>query len=227
MKRIEVLDLCRSLCVVVMVVWHGFYDLALFGVIDMALMESLVAKIIAFLCAGGFILVSGVCARLSQNNLCRGFFIFCVGLALSVVMAFLKMPVAFGILQLFGAAMILYGLLRKRVDRWESAWFPLACLVLFVLSALITQNVTVESKWLYPLGFRTEGFYSADYYPLFPWLFLFLAGTWLGGNVMKKRGRPVFIKHYPPALTFAGRHSLVIYLLHQPAICGLFFLIFR
>ncbi|MGN1001251.1 MAG: DUF1624 domain-containing protein [Oscillospiraceae bacterium] len=227
MKRIELLDLCRSLCVIVMVLWHALYDLALFGQMDMAVMESLPARIVAFLCAGGFILISGVCARLSQNNLRRGFFIFCVGAGLSVVMALLNMPVAFGILQFFGTAMILYSVLRRYTDRWEKVWFPLACLALFVLSVLLTRSVTVSGRWLYPLGFHTEGFYSADYYPLLPWLFLFLAGTWLGGKVEKRREAPIFHRHYPPALTFAGRHSLLLYLLHQPVLCGIFALLFR
>lgn len=227
MKRIEVLDLCRSLCVIVMVAWHALYDLALFGGLDMAVMKSLPARLIAFLCAGGFILISGVCARFSRKNIHRGFFIFCVGLALSLVMARMKMPVAFGILQFFGTAMILYGLLRERTDPWESARFPAACLLLFAATWLLTENVTVGFRWLYPLGFRSEGFYSADYYPLLPWMFLFLTGTWLGGRWIRNPDRPILSKRCHPLLTFAGRHSLVIYLLHQPVIYATFALIFR
>lgn len=227
MKRIGLLDMWRSLCVAVMVLWHGLYDLALFGRLDMAVMESAAAGAAAFFCAGGFILISGICARLSRENLRRGFFVFCVGLLLSLVMALMKMTVAFGILQFFGAAMIVYSLLRERIDHWTGAGFPAACLALFVLSRIFTESVTVGCKWLYPLGLRAEGFYSADYYPLFPWLFLFLFGTWLGGIVERERERPIFSRSFPAWLTFAGRHSLLIYLLHQPLICGLFFLLFR
>jgi uncharacterized membrane protein len=227
MKRIEVLDVWRSFCVLLMVLWHGVYDLALFGKLDMAVMESVPARAVAFLCAAGFILVSGVCARLSKENLRRGFFIFCVGLALSVVMELIKTSVAFGILQFFGVAMIAYSFLRGKTDTCERAWFPAACIMLFAATAVIAVCVRVPFRWLYPLGLRYEGFYSADYYPLFPWIFLFLLGTWLGGKVEKHRGKPIFNRHFHPALTFAGRHSLVIYIIHQPLMCLVLGLIFR
>lgn len=226
MKRIEVLDLCRSLCLILMVVWHGLYDLALFGRLDMAAMESLPAKAAAALCAGGFILISGICARLSRNNIRRGFTVFCAGAVLALVMALLRMPVAFGILQFFGLTMILYGLARERLDRLRSRAFPAACVLLFILSGALTALVTPPFDWLYPLGFKSESFYSADYYPLLPWVFLFLLGTWLGGRVQDRRDAPVFTRHWPRALTFPGRHSLAIYLLHQPVLYGLCRLIF-
>jgi len=221
-KRIEVLDLWRSLCVAAMIVWHGFYDMALFGYLDMALMESPFARTAAFLTAGSFILISGICSRFSRNNLRRGFNIFCAGFAVALVMALMKMPVAFGILQFFGVAMILYGLGKDRLDAMKGMSFPIICMLLFALSWVLTRSVQVGSEWLYPLGFRNADFYSADYYPLLPWIFLFAAGTWLGGKIAAHRDCAILSREFAPALTFMGRHSLIIYLLHQPLLYGIF-----
>ncbi len=73
------------------------------------------------------------------------------------------------------------------------------------------------------LGFPPADFYSTDYFPLLPWFFLFTTGYlfhklcarlgWLETELMKKRRLPL------PAA--AGRHSLLIYMLHQPILYGI------
>ena len=37
-----------------------------------------------------------------------------------------------------------------------------------------------EFGWLFPLGIHRADFFSADYFPLFPWIFLFFCGTYIG-----------------------------------------------
>ena len=84
---------------------------------------------------------------------------------------------------------------------------------------------TVSVGWLYPLGLLAPGFHSADYFPLLPWFFLFLAGTVLGGWCLDHRDSRVLTLTLPGALTWPGRHSLLIYLLHQPILFGVSYLI--
>ena len=67
------------------------------------------------------------------------------------------------------------------------------------------------------LGFTEEGFYSADYFPLFPWFFLFLTGYYLNMLLKDTKIMNLFEKGVAP-LNFPGRHSLIIYMLHQPVI---------
>ena len=83
------------------------------------------------------------------------------------------------------------------------------------------------------MGFPQYSFFSTDYFPLLPWLCLFLCGFFLrtlpGG---KERGRTadLTVKESPDCLSgrclaWLGRHSLLIYMLHQPVIYGLFVLV--
>ena len=220
-QRIELLDLWRSLAVCIMVVFHALYDLELFGVLAEGTMESLPAELARWFGAGSFIFISGAVVRFSANPIRRGFFVFCCGFLVAAVTAWIEMPVKFGILQLLGVCMIVYGLLREWIELRQGRRFALVCFLLFVGSCLATSSITVDMKWLYPLGLRYEDFYSADYFPLFPWLFLFLLGTSAGKWIEQHRELPLLRRSYPVPLCFPGKHSLVIYLLHQPIFYGL------
>ena len=213
--RFEILDLWRSLCVGVMLVYHLLYDLCLFGHLDAELMDTRPMLIVRFVFAGSFILISGVCVRFSRNPVRRGFIVFCAGALVTAATALAGYPVLFGALHLLGVCMILYGLLGERIGRYRGPGFAAICAALFAGTALLTVNVTVPVRFLFPLGLTWPGFYSADYFPLLPWGFLFLTGTGLGG-LLCTRNAPFLRKRYPAALTFPGRHSLIIYLLHQP-----------
>ena len=224
MKRVEALDVWRSLCVFGMVVYHALYDLALFGRLDGAVLRTLPVQALRWSVAAGFILISGIVSRLSRNGLRRGFAVFCAGVAVTLATTWAGLPVRFGILHFLGVAMMLCARLRPMLfpeERGPRPWQPVLFLALFALTAVWTGHVTVSARWLYPLGFRCEGFYSADYYPLLPWIFLYALGAWLGGVILVHRDKGLFTRRFPPALTFAGRHSLLIYLLHQPVLYGL------
>ena len=76
------------------------------------------------------------------------------------------------------------------------------------------------------LGFMPKSFFSTDYFPLLPWLFLFWAGYFLHHLVGRGRLAPLRRSVCPP-LGWMGRHSLVLYLLHQPVILGVLTAVFR
>lgn len=227
MKRIDVLDVWRSLCVWIMVVYHALYDLIWFELLPAAALDNVFADAVAFVTAGLFVLLGGVVSRFSRDILRRGFRLLCLGLLVSVAGVLVGQPIAFGILQLFGLCMMGYGVSREHLDQRKGKWLPWCYAALFVLTAVLTKRITVPVPWLYPLGFRAEGFYSADYFPLLPWGFLFLLGTYMGGVIAANRGHPVLTQHYPGWACFCGRHSLVIYLLHQPLLFALFSVIYR
>lgn len=73
------------------------------------------------------------------------------------------------------------------------------------------------------LGFPAPSFVSSDYFPLLPWLFLFWAGFYL---YRLRPETPAVPDIRLPGIGAIGRHSLIVYLLHQPVIYGLLALIF-
>ena len=80
---------------------------------------------------------------------------------------------------------------------------------------------------LFPLGLHDSSFASMDYFPMMPWFFLFLAGSYFG--IIAKDGRlPKFC--YPTHIRWlatVGRYTIWIYVLHQPVMYFIFSLIFH
>lgn len=106
---------------------------------------------------------------------------------------------------------------------WEAlpAWvLPLFCIVLTILTAPCADGVSTQTPHLWIFGFTTPDFVSTDYFPLLPWLFVFLFGTWAGRYVKDGRLPQGFYTLKAPHLALVGRHALLIYLLHQPVLYG-------
>ena len=98
---------------------------------------------------------------------------------------------------------------------------------LAVLAApLVVHEAVLDAPTLYFLGLGAGTPRTNDYVPLFPWFGLVLAGLVLGRIGLPPLAcsrlgawRPTTrIAHIA---TFAGRHSLAIYLVHQPLLLGL------
>lgn len=65
------------------------------------------------------------------------------------------------------------------------------------------------------LGFPAPAFASSDYFALLPWLFLF----WTGFYLYRLRPEiPALPDIRLPGLSVISRHSLLLYLLHQPVL---------
>ena len=74
-------------------------------------------------------------------------------------------------------------------------------------------------------GFPPKSFFSTDYFSLLPWIFLFFTGYFLYFLILPKY-RKALEKAPCKPLQFIGRHTLFIYMLHQPVIYLIFSLIF-
>ncbi|MBQ8919101.1 MAG: DUF1624 domain-containing protein [Acidaminococcaceae bacterium] len=157
-------------------------------------------------------------------------------------------PIIFGVLFFLGTAMLLTAALLPLLQKVSGETGLLAGSVSFFLLRNINQgNLGFESFILYELpgklydlglpatflGFQDKNFVSADYFSLLPWYFLFLAGYFLCRCLLQKKATqedaaatetgklsvlPGWFQAGISPLEFLGKHSLLVYLLHQPVI---------
>lgn len=142
---------------------------------------------------------------------------------------------------LFAGSFILFAALRPLLEKippltgvlvsallFFTTWhLPAGRLSLFGVTLWQIPEALRSVPWLFPLGLHGASFASADYFPLFPWLFLFLAGSFLG--VWAKEGKlPSFVyRSRSRFLAVTGKNSLLIYLLHQPVLMAVFLIVFQ
>lgn len=189
-----------------------------------------------------FLLLSGFCWGMSRHAPRRGLTVFAAGGAVSAVtyLAEPEEPVFFGVLTLLGTAMLLLSVVRPllwRMPRGVGFALSAGLFVLFRSAkdgylGFCAWHIRALPSFLYRnlltacLGFPPDGFYSSDYFPLFPWLFLFATGFFLY-RIWQEHGSPRAELPLPRTpVHAAGRHSLGLYLVHQPLIMALLTVIF-
>lgn len=231
-KRIWELDVLRGVCILGMVVVHLIYDLQTFFSLPF-LADSRLFDLIKQWGGVLFLLISGICVTLGSHPVRRGLIVFACGLICSAVTAgmyFLNMAdksiiIYFGVLHCLGVCMLLWPLF-KRLPVWALGLLGLG---LTVLGLWISGNVVVDFPWLIPLGLVPGDFASSDYFPLLSNLGFFLAGAFLGKTLYRKKETLLpRVNPANPVLAFftrLGKWSLPVYLLHQPIITGLLYLI--
>lgn len=243
MKRIYLLDELRGFAILCMVVHHAFLDVG--DVLGLAwgyqVFDALC--VVQPLFWAVFIIISGVCSRLSHNPLRRGIIVFGCGLAVTLVTAVL-MPlfgmegaqIYFGILSCLGSCMILTGLLMPLIQKVNPIAGMVFCAVLFfstyhvsdgsILFGLVhLPDTWYQNDWLAPFGFYSSTFFSADYFALIPWLFLFLFGAFAGYYAKSGRLPAGCYKKHSAFLCLAGHNSLWIYLGHQVVLYAVFLIL--
>ena len=128
----------------------------------------------------------------------------------------------FGVLHAIAVSLVVA---RPWVDR------PLAAAAVgaaLVAAGLALSHPAFDNRALGWLGFMTTKPVTADYVPLFPWTGVLLIGIAVGHWLLRARFAPLApLRHAPAALRWLGRHSLIIYLVHQPLLIGLLWIALR
>ncbi len=233
-ERVVLLDELRGFAILCMVFYHLMYNLKFMLGINVPVFFENWFDPIRDAFAGLFICISGIVCNYSRNNLKRGAQCFFIGMAITFITAYAvpESPDMFGILHCLGISMMIYGLAENVLKKISVPIGTAAGIILFIASfnfpygyagikgilSAELPGVLYRTRVMFPLGFPRLGFNSLDYFPLMPWLFLFLAGTFFGRYV-KAGGLPDFCrKTHIKFFALCGRHSLLIYVAHQPVI---------
>jgi uncharacterized membrane protein len=237
-ERFWEIDSMRGIAIVLMLSIHTVYDLMYFRAIP-GMIGGGIWGTLSFLTASTFILLVGVSFSISYARtmekrknfwkaypkyLKRGLFIIAGGLLITISTTIL-LPggyIIFGILHLIGTSIILAPFFYRFGEN------NLYIGTLFFLFGVFLMGLSGPG-WLFPLGIHAEDFYSFDYEPIFPWFGMVLVGMSLG-TFFYANGKRSFIIFKKPGymeniLGFLGRNSLLIYMLHQPILIGLIYLL--
>ncbi|MBR6118734.1 MAG: DUF1624 domain-containing protein [Oscillospiraceae bacterium] len=222
--RIWEIDAIRGFLILCVIASHTLFYLS--NVLGRFSLPPLVRFVMQY---GGmlFVLLSGLSATLGSRAPRRGLMVLAGGMLLTlgsyagVLLGWLgeDMIIRFGVLHLLGVAMLLYPLLKKLPG---PVLLALGLGVIALGYWLELGEITVEARFLFPLGLRYPGFSSGDYFPLAPHLGWFCLGIVLGrGLYPEKKTRLPRVNAETPVLRFfrwCGRNSLYIFILHLPLV---------
>lgn len=224
--RLIPLDVARTLAVIAMVIFHFTFDLALFGQIPSGTMSEPFWHYFARMIAGSFLFLSGISLWLAHGQGIRwpAFWRRWAKLVLAALLVTTASiwlvpggPIWFGILHAM-AATALIGLLALRLP-WG---LTLGVAAVVFAAAWGPRFPALDPLWLVWTGLAENRPMMGDYVPLIPWAAPALAGIACARALRIDRWRVRPLSRGLHLMTFPGRHSLIIYLVHQPILFGLF-----
>lgn len=227
--RIPALDIARTVALVAMALFHFVFDLEMFGFAAPGTATSGIWRALAVATAGSFLFLAGVGLWLSHSEAIRWaafgkrFAIIAGAAALVSIGTYLAFPdafVFFGILHAI-ALCSLFGLAALRLPVFVIA--ALAIAVFYVPDFASSPAFNAPYWWW--TGLQTAPLRTVDYEPIFPWFAPFLAGM-VASKLASRLGLWARLSTTTPSRTahlagLPGRHSLLIYLIHQPVLIGI------
>ncbi|SDB55701.1 Uncharacterized membrane protein [Desulfonatronum thiosulfatophilum] len=232
-SRISLLDLFRGSAVLLMLVYHFCFDLRYFGVIRFNFESDPFWLIFRSIIVSSFVLAVGVSLALStRNGLDPGRFI-----RRQAILVAAAAMVSLGTYLLFPSTWVVFGILHFIfVGRILALFFlrfhamNLLFALLFLLAGLLLEHPAFNHPWLHWLGMMTHKPFTEDYVPVLPWFGVLLLGIPLGKMFAQGRLPLQFVSSLPTVLaplSWLGRNSLAVYLLHQPLFMGILYLVVR
>ncbi|MFL7809410.1 MAG: heparan-alpha-glucosaminide N-acetyltransferase [Anaerolineae bacterium] len=223
-------DALRGVAIILMVLFHLSWDLSFLGLAQIHMSANpwpWFSRIIAttFLSLVGISLTISY-ARSTRGHpfhkyVLRGLKVFGFGLTITLA-TYLFIPhefVVFGILHMIGFSIVAAYLFLPPARRYLSMALGIA----FLGVGIYLNRQITTSPWLIWLGIPQIGRPMADWYPVLPWFGLVLLGITAGHSLYPSGVRRFALPDWSSApvirqLSFLGRHSLLIYLVHQPVL---------
>ncbi len=241
------LDALRGVAIIMMMFMHMSYDVRyefgvdVFNYLHKASFWVFVHPIIVVLFVG----LSGICCTFSRNNLLRGLKLlvvaaaFTIGTFIATKFFGIYCLILFNVLHLLSISILLYAGLTFIEKKAKIPANVMTLIIGFIALYIMMMNNELsmfdykyDSLMLIPVGFEINGEPPvADYMPLIPWVGVFLSGVVMGRTLYPEK-QSLFPNAGDKAqkilspLSFLGRHSLIIYIVHQPVIYGVLYAIF-
>lgn len=219
-----------------MILLHLMWDLDYFGILKLNTgfyQSNVIVQVL-------FFSIVGVCQSLKANSgdltaeqrrkktwkmATRGLYILGLGMVLSLV-TFVVMPdrpIFFGVLHCIGCSILLS--IPLLWLREKAILVALPCIAAGIVLGSITVLTPNYLQLIVGLHQADIMRYTIDYFPLLPWFGITMLGVALGSLLYKNNTRQFRIPELSgssPAkfCSWCGRHTLSIYLIHQPVIAG-------
>jgi uncharacterized membrane protein len=230
-RRFQAVDALRGSAILLMFIYHFIFDLNMYRVVDYPIYTGTfwiafrTVIVVTFLTLVGVSLHLAYVDGFKPKPFSRRFLQILIYAGLVSLGTYLFTPramVYFGILHFIAAASVL-GLLFLPFYRLN-----LALGAGLIVLGLVYQHPWFDEPWLRFIGLMTHKPHTLDYVPLLPWFGVVLIGIFLGKTVfgfkdVAQAEAAQWQSDLAPVrlLAFGGRHSLNIYLLHQPIFVGL------
>jgi len=218
--RITGLDALRGLAIVAMIAYHFCFDLRYFGVAHWNFEHDMRWLAARSTILSSFLLIAGVSAVLANaqpaplSHWLRHVAIIAGAALLVTADSYVLFPqsfISFGVLHAIALSLLLAKPLLAR------PWIAAITGFVVIVAGLVYANPAFDNRVLGFVGFMTDKPMTEDYVPLFPWFGVLLLGIAVGhGLVRTQFAALVPLARLPALFSFLGRHSLVVYLVHQP-----------
>ena len=226
-------DILRGVAVIGMILFHAYYLSR-----NIFLLPSFLGEdfwwLLGPIVGSGFIAISWFSAALSHakhsfdENLQKSwkrFFLlgfFALSISIFTYSFFYSERISFWILHFFSLVSLI-SLVCIPFRSWNILWG-----ILLLLLQIYFPDRVGDALYQIPLWWPPAAYYSADYYPLFPWFWVYLIGYGLF-HVMREKDWLRYL-HLPEnsitrSLIFLGKYALVVYLIHVPILYGILFLL--
>ncbi|HEV2038424.1 MAG TPA: heparan-alpha-glucosaminide N-acetyltransferase [Casimicrobiaceae bacterium] len=225
LTRIRAIDAMRGTAICLMIVYHAAFDLNWFHIIDADFNHDRFWLASRDLIVSSFLLLVGVSLVLARRagNSPRQFW---RRIALVAACALL---VTVGSYVTFPKTFITFGILHcivvSSILGWPLVRFPRAALIVGIVVIVVGATIGVplfDLPWLNWVGLMTFRPATEDYVPLLPWFGVVLVGIGVGWWLLERRKQALqwISRASPRWLTWLGRHSLLVYMVHQPIMVG-------
>ena len=233
-ERILWIDVIRGVSILAMITFHFAFDLMYFGFAKSDLIYQPDWRLFERMIAFSFLFIAGLSLFITHGSLINwnsfikryGVTAICAVLISAVTyVLFNGDMIRFGILH----AISVSGLISLLLLRLNSFFLALLAVIIFLINLLIPQPVEGDYFWQW-LIYTNETPHSLDYRPIIPWITPFIFGM-ASYQLFKKWGlletSNTIIYRELSILSWLGRNSLIIYLIHQPILFGGFFLFLK